>query len=147
MPEVEIFTDGACRGNPGPGGWAALLRSQGVEKMLSGAELETTNNQMELMAAIQGLEALNRASIVVLTTDSQYVRQGITQWIHGWKRNGWKTSQKQPVKNKTLWQRLDDAVEKHTVEWHWVKGHSGHEENERVDMAANDAIDVMQAQT
>ena len=147
MPEVEIFTDGACRGNPGPGGWAALLRSQGVEKMLSGAELETTNNQMELMAAIQGLEALNRASIVVLTTDSQYVRQGITQWIHGWKRNGWKTSQKHPVKNKTLWQRLDDAVEKHTVEWHWVKGHSGHEENERVDMAANDAIDVMQAQT
>ena len=147
MPEVEIFTDGACRGNPGPGGWAALLRSQGVEKMLSGAELETTNNQMELMAAIQGLEALNRASIVVLTTDSQYVRQGITQWIHGWKRNGWKTSQKQPVKNKTLWQRLDHAVEKHTVEWHWVKGHSGHEENERVDMAANDAIDVMQAQT
>ena len=147
MPEVEIFTDGACRGNPGPGGWAALLRSQGVEKMLSGAELETTNNQMELMAAIQGLEALNRASIVVLTTDSQYVRQGITQWIHAWKRNGWKTSQKQPVKNKTLWQRLDDAVEKHTVEWHWVKGHSGHEENERVDMAANDAIDVMQAQT
>ena len=147
MPEVEIFTDGACRGNPGPGGWAALLRSQGVEKMLSGAELETTNNQMELMAAIQGLEALNRASIVVLTTDSQYVRQGITQWIHGWKRNGWKTSQKQPVKNKTLWQRLDDAVEKHKVEWHWVKGHSGHEENERVDMAANAAIDVLQAQT
>ncbi|HBF64291.1 MAG TPA: ribonuclease HI [Gammaproteobacteria bacterium] len=147
MPEVEIFTDGACRGNPGPGGWAALLRSQGVEKMFSGAEQETTNNQMELMAAIQGLEALKRASSVVLTTDSQYVRQGITQWIHGWKRNGWKTSQKQPVKNKTLWQRLDTAVAKHQVEWHWVKGHSGHEENERVDMAANDAIDVMQAQT
>jgi ribonuclease HI len=145
MPEVEIFTDGACRGNPGPGGWAALLRSQGVEKMLSGAEQETTNNQMELMAAIQGLEALTRASSVVLTTDSQYVRQGITQWIHGWKRNGWKTSQKQAVKNKTLWQRLDVAVEKHQVAWHWVKGHSGHEENERVDMAANDAIDVMQA--
>ena len=147
MPEVEIFTDGACRGNPGPGGWAALLRSQGVEKMFSGAEQETTNNQMELMAAIQGLEALKHASSVVLTTDSQYVRQGITQWIHGWKRNGWKTSQKQPVKNKTLWQRLDTAVSKHQVEWHWVKGHSGHEENERVDMAANDAIDVMQAQT
>jgi len=147
MPEVEIFTDGACRGNPGPGGWAALLRSQGVEKMFSGAEQETTNNQMELMAAIQGLEALKRASSVVLTTDSQYVRQGITQWIHGWKRNGWKTSQKQPVKNKTLWQRLDTAVAKHQVEWHWVRGHSGHEENERVDMAANDAIDVMQAQT
>ena len=147
MPEVEIFTDGACRGNPGPGGWAALLRSQGVEKMFSGAEQETTNNQMELMAAIQGLEALKRASSVALTTDSQYVRQGITQWIHGWKRNGWKTSQRQPVKNKVLWQRLDVAVAKHQVEWHWVKGHSGHEENERVDMAANDAIDVMQAQT
>ena len=147
MPEVEIFTDGACRGNPGPGGWAALLRSQGVEKMFSGAEQETTNNQMELMAAIQRLEALKRASSVVLTTDSQYVRQGITQWIHGWKRNGWKTSQKQPVKNKVLWQRLDVAVAKHQVECHWVKGHSGHEENERVDMAANDAIDVMQAQT
>ena len=147
MPEVEIFTDGACRGNPGPGGWAALLRSQGVEKMFSGAEQETTNNQMELMAAIQGLEALKRASSVALTTDSQYVRQGITHWIHEWKRNGWRTSQKQPVKNKVLWQRLDVAVAKHRVEWHWVKGHSGHEENERVDMAANDAIDVMQAQT
>ena len=147
MSEVEIFTDGACRGNPGPGGWAALLRSQGVEKMLSGAEPETTNNQMELMAAIQGLEALKRTSSVALTTDSQYVRQGITQWIHGWKRNGWKTSQKQPVKNKELWQRLDAAVESHDVQWHWVKGHSGHEENERVDQAANDAIDVMQAQS
>ena len=147
MSEVEIFTDGACRGNPGPGGWAALLRSQGIEKMLSGAEPETTNNQMELMAAIQGLEALKRTSSVALTTDSQYVRQGITQWIHGWKRNGWKTSQKQPVKNRELWQRLDAAVESHDVQWHWVKGHSGHEENERVDQAANDAIDVMQAQS
>ena len=147
MSEVEIFTDGACRGNPGPGGWAALLRSQGIEKMLSGAEPETTNNQMELMAAIQGLEALKRTSSVALTTDSQYVRQGITQWIHGWKRNGWKTSQKQPVKNKELWQRLDAAVDSHDVQWHWVKGHSGHEENERVDQAANDAIDVMQAQS
>ena len=147
MSEVEIFTDGACRGNPGPGGWAALLRSQGIEKMLSGAEPETTNNQMELMAAIQGLEALKRTSSVALTTDSQYVRQGITQWIHGWKRNGWKTSQKQPVKNKELWQRLDAAVESHDVQWHWVKGHSGHEENERVYQAANDAIDVMQAQS
>lgn len=147
MSEVEIFTDGACRGNPGPGGWAALLRSQGIEKMLSGAEPETTNNQMELMAAIQGLEALKRTSSVALTTDSQYVRQGITQWIHGWKRNGWKTSQKQPVKNKELWQRLDAAVESHDVQWHWVKGHSGHVENERVDQAANDAIDVMQAQS
>ena len=132
---------------PGQEGGQRYCGSQGVEKMFSGAEEETTNNQMELMAAIQGLEALKRASSVVLTTDSQYVRQGITQWIHGWKRNGWKTSQKQPVKNKTLWQRLDTAVAKHQVEWHWVKGHSGHEENERVDMAANDAIDVMQAQT
>jgi ribonuclease HI len=147
MPEVDIFTDGACRGNPGPGGWAALLRSQGVEKMFSGAEPETTNNQMELMAAIQGLEALKRTSSVTLTTDSQYVRQGITQWIHGWKRNGWKTSQKQPVKNKELWQRLDAAVENHDVQWHWVKGHSGHVENERVDQAANEAIDLMQAQS
>ena len=147
MPEVDIFTDGACRGNPGPGGWAALLRSQGVEKMFSGAEPETTNNQMELMAAIQGLEALKRTSSVTLTTDSQYVRQGITQWIHGWKRNGWKTSQKQPVKNKELWQRLDAAVENHDVKWHWVKGHSGHVENERVDQAANEAIDLMQAQS
>ena len=147
MPEVDIFTDGACRGNPGPGGWAALLRSQGVEKMFSGAEPETTNNQMELMAAIQGLEALKRTSSVTLTTDSQYVRQGITQWIHGWKRNGWKTSQKQPVKNKELWQRLDAAVENHDVQWQWVKGHSGHVENERVDQAANEAIDLMQAQS
>ena len=141
MPEVEIFTDGACRGNPGPGGWAALLRSQGVEKMFSGAEQETTNNQMELMAAIQGLEALKRASSVALTTDSQYVRQGITQWIHGWKLNGWKTSQKQPVKNKVLWQRLDVAVAKHQVEWHWVKGHSGHHGNEEADQLANEAMD------
>ena len=124
-----------------------LLRSQGVEKMFSGAEPETTNNQMELMAAIQGLEALKRTSSVTLTTDSQYVRQGITQWIHGWKRNGWKTSQKQPVKNKELWQRLDAAVENHDVQWHWVKGHSGHVENERVDQAANEAIDLMQAQS
>ena len=140
MSEVEIFTDGACRGNPGPGGWAALLRSQGIEKMLSGAEPETTNNQMELMAAIQGLEALKRTSSVALTTDSQYVRQGITQWIHGWKRNGWKTSQKQPVKNKELWQRLDAAVESHDVQWHWVKGHAGHPGNERADELANQGV-------
>ena len=124
---------------------AALVRQDGVEKMYAGAEPQTTNNQMELMAAIQGLEQLDAKSVVSLTTDSQYVRQGITQWIHGWKRNGWKTSQRQPVKNRELWQRLDAAVADHDVEWHWVKGHSGHRENELVDEAANVAIDAMQA--
>ena len=142
---VEIFTDGACRGNPGPGGWAALLRLGEHEKLLSGADAHTTNNRMELMAAIEGLMALKRSSRVQLTTDSQYVRQGITQWIHNWKRNGWKTSQKKPVVNQDLWQRLDAALKDHQVEWHWVKGHSGHPENERVDQAANDAIDDMLA--
>jgi ribonuclease HI len=142
---VEIFTDGACRGNPGPGGWAALLRKGDTEKMISGAQETSTNNQMELMAAIQGLEQLKKPVRVTLTTDSQYVRQGITQWIDGWKRNGWMTSQKKPVKNKELWQRLDAAVAEHQVEWLWVKGHSGHRENEMVDQAANDAIDTMQA--
>ena len=142
---VEIFTDGACRGNPGPGGWAALLRKGDTEKMISGAEEISTNNQMELMAAIQGLEQLKKPVRVTLTTDSQYVRQGITKWIAGWKRNGWMTSQKKPVKNKELWQRLDVAVAEHQVEWLWVKGHSGHRENEMVDQAANDAIDTMQA--
>lgn len=142
---VEIFTDGACRGNPGPGGWAALLRLGEHEKLLSGADAHTTNNRMELMAAIEGLMALKRSSRVQLTTDSQYVRQGITQWIHNWKRNGWKTSQKKPVVNQDLWQRLDEALKDHQVEWHWVKGHSGHPENERVDQAANDAIDDMLA--
>jgi len=142
---VEIFTDGACRGNPGPGGWAALLRKGDTEKMISGAQETSTNNQMELMAAIQGLEQLKKPVRVTLTTDSQYVRQGITKWISGWKRNGWMTSQKKPVKNKELWQRLDVAVAEHQVEWLWVKGHSGHRENEMVDQAANDAIDTMQA--
>ena len=143
--EVEIYTDGACRGNPGPGGWAALLRAKGQEKLINGAEPETTNNRMELMAAIQGLQALKRPSKVRLTTDSQYVRQGITQWIKGWKRNGWRTAAKQPVKNRDLWVALDTALAAHDVDWQWVKGHSGHPENERVDQAANDAIDDMQA--
>ena len=142
---VEIFTDGACRGNPGPGGWAALLRKGDTEKIISVSQETSTNNQMELMAAIQGLEQLKKPVRVTLTTDSQYVRQGITQWIAGWKRNGWMTSQKKPVKNKELWQRLDAAVAEHQVEWLWVKGHSGHRENEMVDQAANDAIDTMQA--
>lgn len=145
MPQVEIFTDGACRGNPGPGGWAALLRAGDSEKLIKGAKPETTNNRMELMAAIEGLKALKRPSEVVLTTDSQYVRQGITQWIAGWKRNGWKTAKKEPVKNQDLWQALDAALAAHEIEWRWVKGHSGHAENELVDQAANDAIDEMHA--
>lgn len=142
---VEIYTDGACRGNPGPGGWAALLRFGGTEKLIQGAEPQTTNNRMELMAAICGLQALQRASSVELTTDSQYVRQGITAWINKWKRNGWKTAARKAVKNQDLWQQLDEAMAQHEVVWHWVKGHSGHEENERVDSAANDAIDAMLA--
>jgi ribonuclease HI len=140
---VEIFTDGACRGNPGPGGWAALLRFGTTEKIIQGAERETTNNRMELMAAIQALAGLTRTSNVVLTTDSQYVRQGITQWISGWKRNGWKTAARKPVKNKDLWQRLEAELREHRVDWRWVKGHSGHRENEIADQAANDAIDNM----
>ena len=139
--KVDIFTDGACRGNPGPGGWAALLRYGDTEKMFSGAEEQTTNNRMELMAAIMGLEQLKKPMDVVLTTDSQYVKDGITKWIGGWKKKGWITSQKKPVKNVDLWKRLDEAVVNHSVEWKWVKGHSGHTENEMVDQAANIAID------
>jgi len=141
--KVEIFTDGACRGNPGPGGWGVLLRFGEHEKELNGAEAETTNNRMELMAAIQGLLALKSASEVSLTTDSQYVRQGITQWIANWKKNGWKTSAGKPVKNQDLWQQLDQLQGQHEVNWYWVKGHSGHAENERVDQLANEAIDSM----
>ena len=142
---VEIFTDGACRGNPGPGGWGALLRYNGTERELYGYQAEATNNQMELMAAIQGLEALSRPCEVILTTDSQYVRQGITEWIAGWKRKNWKTAAGKPVKNQDLWQRLDQAAAPHQVDWRWVKGHSGHDENERVDQLANKAIDEKQA--
>jgi len=139
--KVIIFTDGGCRGNPGPGGWGALMRFGDHEKEIYGYEEETTNNRMELMAAIQSLEVLNRACSVVLTTDSQYVRQGITEWMDDWKKRGWKTAAKKPVKNKDLWQRLDDAVKKHEVDWQWVKGHSGHEGNERADDLANRAMD------
>ena len=142
---VAIFTDGACRGNPGPGGWAALLRHKEEEKMISGAVEESTNNRMELTAAIEGLEQLKRPMVVVLTTDSQYVKDGITKWIEGWKAKGWITSQRKPVKNVDLWKRLDQVVAIHTVEWKWVKGHSGHRENEMVDQAANIAIDQMQS--
>ena len=135
--KVELFTDGACKGNPGPGGWGALLRYGNHEKELFGGEANTTNNRMELMAAIEGLKALTRKCEVVLTTDSQYVKQGINQWMAGWKRNGWKTAAKQPVKNKDLWQALDEQVQRHQVDWRWVKGHAGHEGNERADQLAN----------
>lgn len=146
MPQwVEIFSDGACRGNPGPGGWGALLRYQGKERSLSGAEPHTTNNRMELMAAIRALEALKRPCKVRLTTDSQYLRRGITEWLPGWKQRGWRTAGKQPVKNVDLWQRLEAAANQHEVEWHWVRGHSGHRENEIADQLANQAIDAMQA--
>jgi len=141
MAKVEIFTDGGCRGNPGPGGWGALMRYGKHEKEIYGYDKETTNNRMELMAAIRALEVLNRPSEVSLTTDSNYVRQGITKWLEGWKKRGWKTAAKKPVKNKDLWQRLDEAVARHNVEWHWVKGHSGHEGNERADELANRAMD------
>jgi ribonuclease HI len=137
---VTIHTDGACSGNPGPRGWGAILEYNGHEKELSGAEPETTNNRMELMAAIAALEALKRTSDVRLVTDSVYVRDGVTKWIHGWKKNGWKTAAKKPVKNEDLWRRLDAVASKHRVEWEWVKGHAGHPENERADQLARDAI-------
>ncbi|MEN8166834.1 MAG: ribonuclease HI [Pseudomonadota bacterium] len=140
---VEIFTDGACKGNPGPGGWGALLRYGGHEKQLHGGEWSTTNNRMELMAVIQALRALTRKSRVRITTDSQYVKNGITQWIHGWKRNGWKTAARQPVKNADLWQALDSEAARHDVEWAWVKGHSGHAENELADRLANRGIEEL----
>jgi len=144
---VEIFTDGACRGNPGPGGWGALLRYNGSEREVSGAEALTTNNRMELMAAIAALETLTRPCKVALTTDSQYVQKGISEWLANWKRRGWKTADRQPVKNADLWQRLDAAASRHQVQWHWVRGHSGHPENERVDVLANQAIDAMLQQS
>ena len=136
MPLVDIFTDGACRGNPGPGGWAALLRMGGKERELSGGESPTTNNRMELAAAINALKALKKPCRVRLHTDSQYVRDGITKWIPGWRRNGWRTADRKPVKNADLWQELLDAAEPHRIEWHWVKAHSGHAENDRVDALA-----------
>ena len=135
-PKVIIFTDGACRGNPGPGGWGALLMSGGKERELCGGELATTNNRMELMGAIQALEALNKPCQVELHTDSQYVRTGITEWLAGWKARGWRTAAKAPVKNEDLWKRLDAARLRHTVDWRWVKGHNGHELNERADVLA-----------
>jgi ribonuclease HI len=143
MPElsdVEIFTDGACRGNPGPGGWAAILRYRAVERELTGCDPDTTNNRMEMMAAIAGLEALKRPCRVRLYTDSQYLRDGITKWIEGWKRRGWRTADKQLVKNVDLWQRLDAASARHVISWMWVRGHAGHPENERADALARACI-------
>lgn len=145
LPCVEIYSDGACRGNPGPGGWGALLRYKGTEKTLSGAEPLTTNNRMELMAAIRALESLTKPCRVVLTTDSEYVRRGITEWLAGWKRRGWRTADKKPVKNEDLWRRLEAAADGHEIDWRWVRGHSGHPENERADRLANEAIDAMKA--
>ena len=141
--DIQIFTDGACRGNPGPGGWGVILRSGSHEKELFGGEQSTTNNRMELRAAIEGLAALKRSSRVTVTTDSQYVRQGITQWIEGWKRNQWRTSAKKPVKNQDLWQLLDELTSRHEVTWEWVKGHSGHPDNELADALANRGIDEL----
>ncbi len=141
--KIEIFTDGACRGNPGPGGWGALLRSGEHERELFGGEENTTNNRMEMTAVIQALSALKRPSDVVLTTDSQYVRKGITEWITGWKQRGWKTAAKAPVKNAELWREIDALAAEHQIDWRWVKGHSGHAENERVDALANRGIDEL----
>ncbi|KTC92924.1 MULTISPECIES: ribonuclease HI [Legionella] len=140
---IEIYTDGACKGNPGPGGWGALLRFNGHEKTLNGSELQTTNNRMELTAAIKALAALNRPCVVNLFTDSQYLRLGMTEWLSQWKKKGWRNSKKEPVKNADLWQQLDELASKHTIVWHWVKGHSGHPENEQADALANQAIEEL----
>lgn len=143
MDKVQIFTDGACRGNPGPGGWGAILRFGEHERELYGAERVTTNNRMELLAAIHALEALKRPCEAVVTTDSEYLRRGITEWLPQWKRRGWKTASKQPVKNQDLWERLERAAQPHRLQWEWIRGHSGHPENERADRLANRAIDEM----
>jgi len=145
MPDLIAYTDGACSGNPGPGGWGVLLLAKDGERVvkereLKGGEAETTNNRMELMAAIMALETLSRASALTIVTDSAYVKGGVTQWIHGWKRNGWKTAGKKPVKNEDLWRRLDEARVRHDVTWEWIKGHAGHEENERADALARDGM-------
>lgn len=141
---VEMFTDGACLGNPGPGGWAALLRYDGAEKEITGGDPQTTNNRMEMLAVIEGLKSLTRPCDVTVTTDSQYVQKGITEWIHGWKARGWRTASKKPVKNVDLWQALDEAQSVHNITWKWVRGHAGHEENERVDLLARTEAEAQQ---
>jgi ribonuclease HI len=143
LNNIEIYTDGACKGNPGPGGWGVLLRAGDVERELHGGDPDTTNNRMELQAAIEGLKALSSPSQVSLTTDSVYVKNGITTWLDGWKRNGWRTAARKPVKNVDLWEALDEQNQRHQVQWHWVKGHSGHAENERADQLANKGIDEL----
>ena len=143
MKQVEIFTDGACRGNPGPGGWGVIMRFKGTERELYGGTQDTTNNRMEMQAAIEGLKALKERCQVDLTTDSVYVKNGITTWLEGWKKKGWKTASRKPVKNVDLWQALDEQNQRHDVEWHWVKGHSGHRENEMADQLANKGIDEL----
>jgi ribonuclease HI len=145
MTKVEIFTDGSCKGNPGPGGWAALIRSGTHEKEISGGEAHTTNNRMELMAAIRALQALTKPCAVTLTTDSEYIRKGITEWIHGWLKKGWLNAKKEPVKNRDLWEELLAAKATHAVDWQWVKGHSGHAENTRVDALATAQADIYAA--
>ena len=141
MAEIQVFTDGACRGNPGPGGWGVVLQSGPHRKELRGGEPLTTNNRMELTAAIKALEAMKRPSVIELYTDSEYLRKGITRWLPDWKSRGWRTASKKPVKNVDLWQRLEDLVHQHQIHWHWVKGHSGHHGNEQADKLANQAID------
>ncbi len=141
MTEVVLYTDGACRGNPGPGGWGVLLRAKGQEREICGGALSTTNNRMELMAAIEGLQALTRPCSVAVYTDSEYLRKGIGEWLPRWKATGWRTAARKPVKNEDLWRRLEEAAARHQVEWHWVKGHSGHAENERADALANRGLD------
>lgn len=143
MKHIEIFTDGACRGNPGPGGWGALIRHNGVERELFGGDADTTNNRMELMAAIEALKALKESCSATVTTDSVYVKNGITQWITSWKQRNWKTAAKKPVKNVDLWQALDEQNQRHEIDWQWVKGHSGHRENELADQLANRGIDEL----
>ena len=145
MKVVEAFTDGACKGNPGPGGWGVLLRMDNQSREIFGGEGATTNNRMELLAAIEGLKSLNEPCDVVLTTDSQYVRKGITEWMLNWKKNGWRTAAKKPVKNADLWKQLDEMNQQHTIDWKWVKGHSGHRENEIADQLANAGIDSLKS--
>lgn len=147
LTQVEIFTDGACKGNPGPGGWGAVIRAGAKEKELSGGEALTTNNRMELTAAIAALNALKRPCHVILSTDSNYVKDGITKWVFGWQKNGWKTADRKPVKNAELWQALVEASRPHRIDWRWVKGHAGHPENERADRLASAAADAMRAQS